>query len=115
MTETIAIFNELIWRRRELIDQVLNECLSSGIGEIERAWERMIVARETGDEKYVNYALMSLEIRYAREDVIKIASYLAKEIERLKGKKELYAELERKVRREFYDLLVKCVSEKLPF
>ncbi len=113
---TVAIVSEIIWRRREILGEIINECLSGGIGEVEHAWLMLTVAEWTKDSKYVDYAIMHLsEMRYAREDVKSKASSLVEEIRRLKDAKEFYGKLANEARRAFYDLLEKCVSEKLPF
>ncbi len=104
----------LMRRREEMIDNVLNQCLSGGVGELERMWEHLIVAEETKDKRYIEYAIKTASM-IIEEDVRARASYLAKEIERLKDMEKFYGELERKVRREFYDALVKCLAENLPF
>ncbi len=111
-----AVMSELMWRRRELIDTTINECLSGGVGKIEDMWLMTYVAWKTGDPKYLDYALETLKImQYDREDIRVVATAIAREIERLRGNKEFYIEIEAKARREFYDLLAKCISERLPF
>jgi hypothetical protein len=106
----------ITWRRRELIDTIINECLSGGLGKIEDMWLMLTVAKWTKDAKFAEYALMTMEVlKYDREDVKATARAIAEEIKRLKDKTEFYLELESKARREFYDLLAKCLAENLPF
>ena len=100
----MAQITEIMWRRKELLREILNECLDN-LGELEEAWRMLTVAEWTKDVKFVNYALMHL---------VKVP-HLAKEIERLKENARFYGELERKARREYYDRLIKCLAENLPF
>jgi len=116
MDETIRVLNELMWKRRELIDASINECLSGGLNKIEDMWLMLTIAKRTKDKKFVDYAASTMTVlKYDREDVRSAARAIISEIERLKDNTELYSELEAKARREFYDLLAKCLSEKLPF
>ncbi len=117
MTTSIS---EIMWRRRMLVEEVINECLSGDItwnlSDIEKAWVWLAIAEWTKDTKYVDYAIRDLTFnRYAREDVRSVASSLAKEVEKLKDAEEFYGELRSKIRSTFYDLLAKCLAEKLPF
>jgi hypothetical protein len=112
--------SELVWRRQEILREIVSECLSRDttwkLGDFEDAWTMLVVASWTKDEKFVDYSVRDLTFNvYARKDVKATAADLAKMIEKLKGNKEFYHELASRARGTFYDLLIKCLAEKLPF
>ena len=108
-------FKEFVRKREELIRAAIDHCLSMDLEwdleKIERAWLALTVAEWTKDTKYAEYALTTLTAtRYVRDDVRAAISGLAKEI----GKQD-YSEMSVKARREYYNLLARCLAENLPF
>jgi hypothetical protein len=113
-----TVINEIMWKRRMMIEEIMGECkdtdLKWRLNILEDVWLLLYTARETKDRKYVDQALKKIEF-YAgsglRDDVRATLSGLAK---LMRSYNDLNY-LERTARREYYDLLEKCLSEKLPF